>query len=87
MGEQRNETTEPVSSDTEIEIAKDSATDNVGEASVELNVEELIAEIEAESQVNAADPDCKVRRRLEDMLDRKRSAEELIDFEDYDIDS
>lgn len=87
MSEHSNETTEPVSPDTEVEVAKETATDNVGEASVELNVEELIAEIEADSQEHAADPNGRVRRRLEDMLERKRAAEELIDFDDYDIDS
>jgi signal transduction histidine kinase len=64
----------------EAEVA---VTDNVGEQSIEINVESLIAELEAESQHDKA-PDIQcARRKLEDYLERKRIARELEDFEDF----
>lgn len=59
-----------------------SPTDNVGEQSIEINVESLIAEVEAESQRGAPDAPC-ARRKLEDYLERKRIAHELEDFDDF----
>jgi hypothetical protein len=58
-------------------------TDNVGEQSIEINVENLIAELEAESQHGkSTDVQC-ARHKLEDYLERKRIAEALEDFEDF----
>jgi hypothetical protein len=66
--------------DAEVEVA---ATDNVGEQSIEINVESLIAELEAESSHGKApDVQC-ARRKLEDFLERKRIARDLEDFEDF----
>ena len=73
---------EPADDDLEVETA---ITDNVGEQSIEINVENLIAEIEAESrQVNPPDVRC-ARRKLEDHLERKRIAQEIEDFEDFEV--
>jgi hypothetical protein len=58
-------------------------TDNVGEQSIEINVESLIAELEAESQQGKAPEMHCARRKLEDFLERKRIAQELEDFEDF----
>jgi len=55
-------------------------TDNVGEQSIEINVESLIAELEAESQHGKAPEMQCARRKLEDFLERKRIAQELEDF-------
>jgi hypothetical protein len=60
------------------------ATDNVGGASVQLDVESLVAEFEAEA-ADGVDSDGRVRRKLEAVLERKRRHEELVDFEDYEI--
>ena len=60
------------------------STDNVGETSVEFDVEDLIAEVEAEVP-DGVDRDGKVRKRLEEALERKHTDEELADFEDYDV--
>ena len=58
-------------------------TDNVGEQSIEINVENLIAELEADSHHGkTADVQC-ARHKLEDYLERKRIAEALEDFEDF----
>ncbi|MBN8280148.1 MAG: hypothetical protein J0M16_06040 [Gammaproteobacteria bacterium] len=65
------------------ELVETAATDNVGEQSIEINVESLIAELEAESrQGKAAETKC-ARRKLEDFLERKRIARDLEDFEDF----
>jgi hypothetical protein len=64
----------------EVEIS-----DNVGEQSVEINVESLIAELEAEShRGRTPDVHC-ARRKLEDYLERKRIAHAIEDFEDFEI--
>ena len=60
------------------------STDNVGETSVEFDVEDLIAEVEAEVP-DGVDSDGKMRKRLEEVLEKKQSDEELADFEDYDV--
>jgi hypothetical protein len=68
----------------DVAIDSNSTTDNVGETSVEFDIEELIAEVEAEAP-EGVDRDGKVRKRLEEALERKQTDEELTDFEDYDI--
>ena len=63
----------------------DTETDNVGDPSVEINVEELIHEIEAEGESSRPGRELAAKRRLEDLMERKRSKRELEDFDDYDI--
>jgi hypothetical protein len=60
------------------------STDNVGDISVEVNVEDLIAQIESESKSGA--PDGSARRKIEDILEEKRIAREIMDLDDFDID-
>ncbi len=60
-------------------------TDNVGDISVEVNVEDLIAQIESESKGNAM-ADGLARRKIEDILEEKRIAREIMDLDDFDID-
>jgi hypothetical protein len=71
---------------TELELtAETEISDNVGEQSVEINVETLIAELEAEShRGRTRDVHC-ARRKLEDYLERKRIAHDIEDFEDFEI--
>ena len=59
-------------------------TDNVGDISVEVNVEDLIAQLESESKGGAA-ADGSARRKIEDILEEKRIAKEIMDMEDFDI--
>ncbi len=61
------------------------STDSVGDPSVEINTEELVSELEAE--VISRGPECEqtVKRRLEELMELKRSQQELADFDDYDI--
>lgn len=61
------------------------ATDNVGEQSIEINVESLIAELEAETHKGRKPSVQCARRKLDDYLERKRIAQELEDFEDFEV--
>ena len=76
---------EPEAEEPEAEAAPAAATtDNVGDISVEVNVEDLIAQIEAESR-DGAPPSGSARRKIEDILEEKRIAKEIMDLEDFDI--
>jgi hypothetical protein len=67
------------------ETAAAPETDNVGDPSVEINVEQLIHEIEAEGESSRPGRELAAKRRLEDLMERKRSKRELEDFDDYEI--
>jgi hypothetical protein len=60
-------------------------TDNVGDPSVEINVEALIHEIEAEGESSRPGRELAAKRRLEDLMENKRAKRDLEDFEDYDV--
>lgn len=76
---------EPEAEEQETEAAATPApTDNVGDISVEVNVEDLIAQIEAESKTGAA-PSGSARRKIEDIIEEKRIAREIMDLDDFDI--
>lgn len=57
-------------------------TDNVGDVSVEINIEELLNRIEEES--GEEDLRAAARRRLEDIMEKKRAAKELDDYDSID---
>ena len=67
------------------ETASAPETDNVGDPSVEINVEELIHEIEAEGEASRPGRELAAKRRLEELMEKKRSKRELEDFDDYEI--
>ena len=67
------------------ETAAAPETDNVGDPSVEINVEELIHEIEAEGDSSRPGRELAAKRRLEDLMEKKRAKRELEDFDDYEI--
>jgi hypothetical protein len=67
------------------ELEVEEVTDNVGDPSVEINVEELIHELEADGLVSSIDREKNTRKRLEELMERKRAMRELEDFEDYEI--
>jgi hypothetical protein len=60
-------------------------TDNVGDPSVEINVEALIHELEVEGIGQRPGSELAARRRLEELMERKRAQRELEDFDDYDV--
>jgi hypothetical protein len=59
-------------------------TDNVGDPSVEINVEELIHELEVDG-VTRPDREQAAKRRLEELIEKKRCKRDLEDFDDYDV--
>jgi len=59
-------------------------SDNVGDVSVEINVEELVAEIEA-SQGDDAAKKKEVRRRLEEIQEQKIASQEIGDTFNIDL--
>ena len=61
------------------------STDNIGDVSVEINVEDLIHELEIDGILSTKNGHEQARRRLEEIMEQKRAAQELEDFEDYDI--
>lgn len=71
--------------ETEEEEAEPAAeTDNVGDPSVEINVEALIHELEVDG-VTRPSREQAAKRRLEELMEKKRAKRELEDFDDYDI--
>jgi len=54
--------------------------------SIETNVEEILAEIAAEADLNDSS-NIRIRKRLEAMIEQKRAQEEFVDFDEYDIDN
>jgi hypothetical protein len=59
-------------------------TDNVGDPSVEINVEELIHELEVDG-VTRPGREQAAKRRLEELMEQKRSKRDLEDFDDYEV--
>lgn len=59
-------------------------TDNVGDPSVEINVEELIHDLEVDGVVRPGREQA-AKRRLEELMERKRAKRDLEDFEDYEV--
>ena len=84
MNERENDVIEEDVELDDVAVDSGGSTDNVGETSVEFDVEDLIAEVEAEVP-DGVDRDGKMRKRLEEVLEKKQSDEELADFEDYDV--
>jgi hypothetical protein len=62
-----------------------SVKDLVGGSSVIFDVDELVAEFEAEAG-DSEDPSHRLRKRLEAIAERKRRHDDLEDFDDYDLD-
>ena len=67
------------------ETLQDKDTDNVGDASVEINVEELINELEADGLIDNCASEHAAKKRLEDLMEQRRSRQDLEDFDDYDV--
>lgn len=61
-------------------------TDNVGDASVEINVDELLVEVEAAGLSTEHFEEAAARKKLDDLLEEKRISKEVSDFEDFDLD-
>ncbi len=59
-------------------------SDNVGDVSVEINVEELVAEIEASQDDDAAKKK-EIRQRLEEIQEHKKASQEIGDTFNIDL--
>jgi len=68
----------------EEEVEGAAETDNVGDPSVEINVEDLISELEGDGSTRPG-RELAAKRRLEELMERKRSKRDLEDFDDYDV--
>ncbi len=73
------------STDLDDSSGDDDDNDNVGQASVEINVESLIAEIEQE-KAKGTDSYGDLRNRLDEMLEQKKHKHDFDGFDEYDID-
>lgn len=73
------------SDESEQDDLDDEDSDNVGDPSIEINVEDLIHELEADGLVSLIDKEKSTRKRLEELMERKRAMRELEDFDDYEI--
>ena len=78
-----NEEVETMSDESE--DSSDESTDNVGDPSVEINVEALIHELESEGLTKNLGTCQDARKRLEELMERKRALRDLEDFDDYEI--
>ena len=70
--------------EAEAEVEPAAETDNVGDPSVEINVEELINDLEVDGVIRPCGEQA-AKRRLEELMERKRAKRELEDFDDYDV--
>ena len=61
------------------------STDNIGDVSVEINVEDLISEVEAAGLPSDHFKSDKARKRLELILEERRISEDISDFNDFDF--
>lgn len=82
--EEVDEEVEEEEAEAEEEAVPAADTDNVGDASVEINVEELIHELEVDGVTRPAREQA-AKRRLEELMEMKRAKRDLEDFEDYDV--
>ena len=66
-------------------VENEPATDNVGDPSVEINVEELLQTLEAELPPDLEDKAGGARHKLEEIMESKRAQQDLEDFDDYKV--
>ncbi len=69
---------------TEMEV--DAKSSNVGDPSVELNVDDLVAELEADMGIEPRPPGGNARKRLEELLEERRAARELDEWDEFAAD-
>jgi len=70
-----------------IEPPAASTTDNVGDTSVEINVDDLISEVEAAGLPTDHFQGEKARKRLEEILEERRLLQDISDFDDFDLEA
>lgn len=69
---------------TAVDSDDEPVTDNVGDPSVEINVEELLQSLEQEAgSKHAGDNGSIARQRLEELMESRKARQDLEDFDDY----
>ena len=71
--------------DDDVEDLDDDDDDNVGDISVEINVEELVAKLEATNSDDVARKR-EIRRRLEELEEMRRASRDLDNTFNFDLD-
>ena len=61
-------------------------TSNVGDPSVELNVDEIVAELEADMGIEPSNGGQDARKRLESLLEERRAARDLDELDEFALD-
>ena len=69
----------------DVVVPEDDGNDNVGDMSVEINVEELVAKIESDDASETARKR-EVRRRLEELEEKQRTDKELDSTYNFNLD-
>ncbi len=78
------ELTEDFPEEETVVLPETENSDNVGDVSVEINVEELVAEIEA-SQGDDAEKKKETRRRLDEIQEQKEASQGIGDTYNIDL--
>jgi len=78
-----DETGEFVEEDLDVDASP--ATSNVGETSVEIDVNDLIAELEADMPKRPESRKKPARKQLEDILEERRAAREIGEDDEFDM--
>jgi len=66
-----------------VTASEEPVTDNVGDPSVEINIEQLLQALEAESVGTSEKNTIGARHRLEELMESRRAKRDLEDFDDY----
>lgn len=74
---------EPLEEEDSAATDDEPVTDNVGDPSVEINIEQLLQALEAESLGNSEKQTIAARHRLEELMESRRAKREVEDFDDY----
>jgi hypothetical protein len=74
---------EPLEEDDTATADDEPVTDNVGDPSVEINIEQLLQALEAESADTSEKHTVAARHRLEELMESRRAKREIEDFDDY----
>lgn len=75
---------EEVDAEDTVVFSTSKGSDNVGDVSVEINVEELIAEFESSGDSDAARKK-EIRRRLEEIREQRETMKDLEDTYSFDL--
>jgi hypothetical protein len=74
---------EPLEEDETVTADDEPVTDNVGDPSVEINIEQLLQVLETESLGTSDKHLIGARHRLEELMESRRAKRDLEDFDDY----